>query len=156
MRCSDTFLGPGCQPKVGILDLLLAMFMVCPMSVRCPSVGHADELRQNGRTDRDAVWHVGWGGPQAPCIRWGPGSPKGRGPSRHQVSDTLRALNTYYVCCCWTQQILHRRGRRCTLVLRPRSENESERQRARNGASESERDFIPERDYAMSCICRSA
>jgi len=23
------FLGPGCQPKVGILDLLLEMFMVC-------------------------------------------------------------------------------------------------------------------------------
>lgn len=29
-------------------------------------------------------------------------------------------------------------------VLRPRSESESERQRARNGASESERDFILE------------
>ena len=28
-------LGPGCQPKVGILDLLLAMFMVCPMSDVC-------------------------------------------------------------------------------------------------------------------------
>jgi len=26
---SFDFLGPGCQPKVDILDLLLAMFMVC-------------------------------------------------------------------------------------------------------------------------------
>ena len=32
-----TLLGPGCQPKVGILDLLLAMFMVCLSDVRCPS-----------------------------------------------------------------------------------------------------------------------
>ena len=28
------FLGPGCQPKVGILDLLLAMFMVCLLVTR--------------------------------------------------------------------------------------------------------------------------
>ena len=69
----DLFLGPGCQPKVGILDLLLAMFMVGE------SVGHADVLWQNGWTDRDAVWHVGWGGPQSPCIRWGSGSPEGKG-----------------------------------------------------------------------------
>jgi len=48
-----TFLGPGCQPKVGILDLYLAMFMVC-LSV----VGHADVLRQNSWTDLDEsrVW----------------------------------------------------------------------------------------------------
>ena len=29
VNCLFKFLGPGCQPKVGILDLLLAMFMVC-------------------------------------------------------------------------------------------------------------------------------
>ena len=77
-------LGSGCQPKVGILDLLLAMFMVCESDV-CPSVclsvGHADVLWQNGWTDRDAVWRVGWGGPQSPCIRGGSRSstPFGRG-----------------------------------------------------------------------------
>ena len=54
------FLGPGCQPKVGILDLLLTMFMVC-LSVCLSVVGHDDELWQKGWTDRDAVWHVGWG-----------------------------------------------------------------------------------------------
>ena len=58
-----------CQPKVGILNLYLAMFMVCRsvclsvcLSVCESVVGHADVLWQNGRTDRDAVWHVGWGG----------------------------------------------------------------------------------------------
>jgi len=73
----DAFLGPGCQPKVGILDLLLAMFMVC-LSVSL-SVGHADVLWQNGWTDRDAFWHAGWGGPQSPCIKWGSGSTHGKG-----------------------------------------------------------------------------
>ena len=77
------FLGPGCQPKVGILDLLLAMFMVCLsvcLSVRCPmSVGHDDELWQNGWTDRDAVWHVGGVGHSHHVLDGGPDPPTGRG-----------------------------------------------------------------------------
>ena len=59
----STLLGADCQPKVGILDIYLVMFMVC-LSVSLSVVGHADVLWQNGWTDRDAVWHVGWGGPQ--------------------------------------------------------------------------------------------
>ena len=48
-----SFLGPGCQPKVGILDLLLTMFMVCLsvcLSVCLIVVGHDDELWQKGWT----------------------------------------------------------------------------------------------------------
>ena len=64
------FLGPGCQQKVGILDLYVVMFM----SV----IGHVDVLWQNGWTDRDAIWHVGGvghshqvldGGPDPPMVR---------------------------------------------------------------------------------------
>ena len=50
---------------------------VCP-SV-CLSVGHADVLWQNSWTDRDAVWHVGWGRRQSPCIRWESRSTHGKG-----------------------------------------------------------------------------
>ena len=63
-------------------NLYLAMFMVCLSvclsvceSVSLSVVGHADVLWQNGWTDQDAVWHMGWGGRQSPCIRWGFGSP---------------------------------------------------------------------------------
>ena len=44
----------------------------------CLSVGHMDVLWQNGWTDRDAVWRLGWGEPQSPCIRGGSGSPHGK------------------------------------------------------------------------------
>ena len=47
-------------------DLLLVMFMVCE-SV-CLSVGHADVSWQNGLTDRDAVWHVAWAGPESDVL----------------------------------------------------------------------------------------
>ena len=41
-------------------NLYLAMFMV-GLSVTLSVVGHVDVLWQKGWTDRDAVWHVGWG-----------------------------------------------------------------------------------------------
>ena len=45
------------------------------------SVGHRNGRvsRENGWTDRDAAWHVGWGGPLWPRIRFGSGSPPGEG-----------------------------------------------------------------------------
>ena len=40
---------------------------------------HTSEPCNNGGTDRDAVWDEDSGGPKAPCIRWGPDPPMGRG-----------------------------------------------------------------------------
>jgi len=77
------------------------------------------------------------------------------GLNAHTVPKTYVAIllwEFYDVCRC--KQLQHESytlypnievSAILTGPIRPRSESESERQRARNGASESERDFIPER-----------
>ena len=63
--------------------LLLLTFLWSVGRSVCLSVGlcgcNVEVPCKNGWTDRDAVWHVGWGGPQSPCIKWGSGSPMVRG-----------------------------------------------------------------------------
>jgi len=44
----------------------------------CLCVGHNSEPYQNGRTDRGAVWSINSDGSNELCVRWGPGSRRGR------------------------------------------------------------------------------
>ena len=88
---TSVFLGPGCQPKVGILDLLLAMFMVCPMSVRCLLVTTMNCGKTAGPIEMPfGMWggvghshHVLDGGPDPPTGRGNFGV--GKGPSHSKV-----------------------------------------------------------------------
>jgi len=48
----------------------------------CLPAGHNCEPCKNGQTNGDAVWVVHSGGPKESLVRWGPGSPHGKGDFR--------------------------------------------------------------------------
>ena len=81
-----TFIGPGCQQKVGILDLYLAMFMVClslVMRMYCGKMAGPIEMPFGKWGGVGDSHHVLDGGPDPPIGRGNFGM--GIGPSHSKV-----------------------------------------------------------------------
>jgi len=74
-----------------IVTRLSSVSVVC-RSV-CRSLCHTSEPCKNGWTDRDTVWVEDSGGHREPCIRWGPGTPIGRG-----IFGNLGARRAHCTC----------------------------------------------------------
>jgi len=68
--------------RCGLLLLMFCGLCVCICLSVTVCVGHNCEPYKNGLNDQDAVRSVDSGVPKEPCIRWGPGSPSGRGSFR--------------------------------------------------------------------------
>ena len=80
------------------------------LSVR--HAAHADVSCKNGWIDRDAIWHVVWGGPSNHVLDGGPdsrfpregailGVGKGSGPSHreHELSASKRGRSRWHLAC---------------------------------------------------------
>ena len=75
-------------------------------SVVCLSVCHDREPCKNGWTDRDAVWVVDSGGPNEPCIRWGPDPPMRRGNFEGAAVVKLQVYGIPSVCAAALRRVV--------------------------------------------------